>query len=766
MKNQRIVQYVINAGFIAGLTMPAVAQEAQPAIEEIIVSARKVAEDVQTVPISMSVISGEALVAQSVATLADIQGQVPNLFLQTHPSEPQSLSFAIRGQKQNDIAISLDPSVGLYIDGLYYPRTIGLRGALVDLERVEVLRGPQGTLYGRNTTGGAISLFSRQPTDELGGSLGVSLGTYSHREVTGLLNLPLSDSAALRLVAQKRSHDGYGRDGLGRDLVDEDSTYLRGKLRMALSDTVEATLSGSFHENDSGGSIIQLVGLRPPNSGAAQPWEGTLAALQTSFQGGLGLVDAINTLKSYIGGVGGDFYRTGGTEPGWSDVRAYNLGLDVDIELSSTLTLRSITGYQSLDRENNGDFDGTPFTLISALRTTDTSYASQEFQLLGGHETFNWVAGLYAGLEKGTDTTLGDAIPNLNPASPSSFDARVRYKSYAAFSQFNWQFAEDWRLTAGLRFSRDEREMKVFNGNRLIACLVPAPGTLVTGQPTNPNNGPALCPQTFDDSFSEPSWLVSLDHEFSENLMGYGKVAYGYRTGGRNQRGLNTRESFAKFDPETVTEYEVGLKADILDNRLRLNVALFWDDYEDAQRSTTVPTLSGAPTTVITNAAKAEVRGMELEAALYATDHLTLRAGIGLTDAKYDEFVDVTGDRTDEEFDVPEWTANFSGRYQRPVDWGQWAIQLDYQWIDEYVQWPTAINLNAVTQGSYGLVNARLSFNLRGLNADISLFGKNLTDEEYLAVSNSSEASLGYVYGIAGEPRTYGIEFVKRFGGL
>jgi iron complex outermembrane receptor protein len=729
------------------------------AIEEITVSARKIDESVQTVPISMSAMSGDEMENQSIRNINDIQAQVPNLFLQTHPSDPQALSLSIRGQRQNDILLTLDPSVGIYIDNLYYPRTMGLRSALVDVERVEVLRGPQGTLYGRNTTGGAMSIYTKNPTDALGGSLALSAGNFSAREVKGIANIPLTDTAALRLVAQKADRDGYGENAFGDELEDEDSQYLRAKLRLDITPEIQAILFGSYHKNETGGDIRKLAYVNPNVP--------SLATRVTVAQGGAASHPAALALLQ--GYVGGDFYETDGTFPMWSDFEGHTLGFDLTADLGNGIEFRAITGYEKFERDNSQDGDGTPFAIVEALRTTEASYLSQEFQLLGGGDDFNWVTGIYYGHEDGEEWNASIVVPNISPTSPTIYAADVDNRSYAVFGQANWEFMPDWRLTLGARYSWDEREIDANNSNKRDGCIVPAPGVPVTGIPANPANGPSQCPRNFSDDFSDPSWLVSLDHQLSEDVMVYGKVAYGYRTGGRNMRGVNYIENLAAFDPETVTEYELGFKSEFLDRRVRLNMAFFYDDYEDIQRSTTVPIPGVGITTVVANAAAATVKGIEAELQMLLTEGWSFRAGYGWTDMEYDEFFALADsttilDRSGETFGVPEKSANISTRYALPMQWGEVAAQVDYQWQDEYITVPEVPTKGPLTQQSFGLVNARLTFAIDSMDADISLFGKNLADEEYIVGGGNAETSVGYTFVIPGEPRTYGISFTKRLG--
>jgi iron complex outermembrane receptor protein len=768
--NETNVHWIASAFSV--LTMASVVQAEEASTDaagltEIVVTARKFSESAQSVPLSIVAATGADLEDHSVRTLSDVQALVPNLVLQQHPSEPQSLSFAMRGQKQLDLTLTLDPSVGLYVDGFYNPRSIGLRGAMIDISRLEVLRGPQGTLYGRNTTGGAISLYTNDPSDSYEGSVLASAGNYGQWNVEGVANFPFNADVALRIVAQHNESDGYGKDGLGARLAGEDNSYYRGKLRARFGDRLEAIASMSYLDTFSSGSIIQPRGFAP---GLSSP-----AVLQTALQMGLAssipqltpqnLATAKQALESYVGGVGGNPYRTAGTDPSWSTVKVWTAGLDLKIALGEHLDLRALSGYQNLKRANNGDFDGTPYTLVGSFRSTDSDYYSQELQLLGGTDEFNWVVGAYYGRESGNEVTVSPAIPLVNRASPTTYDTDATNESSAAFVQGIWEFIPRWRVTAGLRYSEDQRELVARNHNALIPCLVPAPGFDTTGQPGVPGNGPAQCPRTWNDKFSDPSWLISLDHEFETGVLGYAKVARGYRSGGRNLRGLNTLVSFSTFNPENVTEYEVGLKSEWFSRSLRLNFSYYYDDYTDIQRNATVATPTGAPSTRTVNAAEATVQGFEAEAVWRATDHLTLSLAVGRLDAKYDKFVDLTGDRTNEPWGLPEWSGNAGVRYVYPLEIGEFAAQFDYDYQGEFVIDGQVPSVAQLTEPSRGLVNGRISIALDSWNAEVAVFGRNLTDKEYYVSGSSSERSIGYNYALLGEPRQYGVEFRKRFGG-
>ncbi|WP_454882435.1 TonB-dependent receptor [Sphingomonas oryzagri] len=736
-------------------TLPSAQPAVSDTVEDIVVTARKVSENLQSVPVAVTALNGAALANASIRTTNDLQSQIPNLYIQKSSNDPQAFYVAIRGQKQDDLPLTLDPSVGIYINGMYVPRTYGLASALVDLDRVEVLRGPQGTLYGRNTTGGAISFFGKDPTDKLGASVDVTGGNYGAWNVVGILNAPLADGVGLRIVGQRGEHDGYGHDALGRDLDDEDSSYLRATLKGQIGSRITATLWGDYSKNKTGGLIAKFAGISQgsPPGGAAT----VEAAAENGDLSDAAIGAAVGQLQSYTHTNG--FYDTNGTARGASRYEGEKAGLDVKADLGGGITLRSITGYQHFRRTAGGDLDGTPVNILTSLLGTYDRYLSEEIQLLGGNKRFNWVVGLYGGDERGKEYSVNTILADINPGNPNDFDAFVRNRSGAVFAQANWEFIDGWRLTGGARYSSDRREIISLNTNAGV-CVVPAPGV----ESTPP--GDSQCPRTFKKTFSKPSWLASIDHQFTRDIMGYAKVSRGYRTGGFNYRGANEEETFASFQPEIVTEYEVGAKTELFDRHLRFNVAAYHDDYRDIQRSITVPTSGGAPATIVTNAAKARINGFETEATLRVSHQFTLNGSAGLTDAKYKKFVDLTGDRSGEHFDVPKWTASAGARLTQPTRWGEAALQADLHWQSKVYLVPSAPTLSQVAQSEYGLLDLRATLDLDRWNAQIALFGKNVAGKHYLASAISLESALGYNYVVPGEPRTFGIEITKRFGGI
>jgi iron complex outermembrane recepter protein len=740
------------------------------ALDEVVVTARKVEENLQKIPVSVTALSADALAEHSIRNLSEIQSQVPNLLLKESAVEPQALTLAMRGQEQNDIPLTADPSVGIYIDGLYYPRTLGLKGALVDLDRVEILRGPQGTLYGRNTTGGALSLYTANPTFNDGGSIEVGGGNYNAWDFTAVGNAAVNDFAAFRVVVEHDAHSGYGEDAAGRGLESQDGWMTRAKLLLKFGSNVQALLFANYQQDTAGGGLWKLNSLAPASSCPSIGLPGCAFTLESAIEKfGPGILApgnpnapaqfgaTIAQLQSYIGS---DPYRTDTTTPSDSKFYGSTVGVDVKADLSEHVTIRSITGYERLNRNNNFDTDGTPFTGVTSNLLSKDRYVSQELQLLGTQGSLSWLGGLYFGNESGSEGGLNSILPFLlGPEIPIQFTAGVRNETYAAFAQTIWEFIPTWRLTTGVRYSWDDRRIVSDNTQGAIGCVVPAPGVIITPP------GDSQCPRTFENKFSAPSWTVSLDHQLTEDLFGYAKVARSYRSGGENFRGANTPESFAPFNPEYVTEYELGAKTEFLQRRLRLNAAIYNDNYSDIQRSISIPTAAGVPTTRISNAASAKIRGVELEGQWQAIERLTFSLAGGYTDAYYTKFTDpLLGDLSQLPFAFPHWTANAGARYQLHVPGGTLALQTDYRWQSAQVLVPQNLNPAAFTQPGYGLLDARATWHFERYDTDIAVYGKNLADKVYATSGASLEASVGFGVLVIGQPRVVGAQITKHFG--
>jgi iron complex outermembrane recepter protein len=744
----------IGAALLAStaIASPAIAESdgqghAGAQLEEIVVTARRVEESLQSVPVSITALSGAALEQRSIVNLTDVGKAVPNLFVREGPQDPSSAFITIRGQAQSDSLITIDTAVGLYVDGVNYPRSFGMRSNMVDVERIEVLRGPQGTLYGKNTTGGAFSVITRNPTDEFGASIKVNAGNFATFGGQGVLNIPIADGVGLRLVGGLATRgEGFGSNAAGQELQTEDSKFVRGKLMLDPTPDLNILIAADYQEYDNGGPVVNLGGTVTTGLGA------------TSYGIEKGLSGAAAVAAFQTEASGGGFWNSNGTFDRGSRFEAYGGSLDINWDITDSISMRSISSWRQYERDTAYDFDLSSATIIHPHTMTPYDRnATQEFQLLGDFDKVTYVIGLYGSDERGLDGSVAKSVGALTNFSTNVQDATVISRSLGIFGQATWEFADNWSLTGGLRYTSERKIMKTRNRDISLA------GVVTCNVPVQLLDAPEACEGTLDNSFAEPSWLISLDHQLTDDAMVYGKVSHGFRGGGQNLRGTRILDSFQSFAPELVTEYEAGVKTELFDRRLRLNAAIYYDELSDVQRSVLVAA-GNLPITIVTNAASATLYGGEIEGTFRATDHLTLQAGYSYNKAEYEEFIDFTGDRSAEAWPTPEWQFNASALYSMPTSFGSVAASIDYYMQADYNVSPASKRSKEVTQKSYGLLGARVSatFDDRGL--EVALYGRNLMDEEYFTTGIGLE-SLGYNITFAGEPRIYGIELTQRFGG-
>ncbi|MCY3794691.1 MAG: TonB-dependent receptor, partial [Gammaproteobacteria bacterium] len=467
-------------------TRPAVAAEG--VIEEIVVTARKRAESLQEVPVAVSAFSGEEMERQNVQEFVDVQAQLPGVYITQTQADPTIARISIRGQEQPGTLLTTDASVGVYIDGVNLPRQAGLNANLFDLERVEVLKGPQGTLYRRNNTGGAINLFSRKADYEgTHGYLRASAGNESYTQFAGAANIPLADNAAVRLAAQKTDQDGFGKSNFtGADLYDQDEVFLRGSLTWDPTDRMNIQLQADYMKADEGGAAEKLVQpggniLDPNNSLPTTP------ALVAGIELGVlnpahipsranpipgptfipGLVAGYNALVGY---TQGSLLETDANADVFSKATLWGGGLTIDYELNDSVSLKSVTGYRDWKSDRLLDMDGTPFTILHPFLFVDADIVTQEVQLLGSTPRLDWVVGGFYSKEEGLDGSHTLSVRVLNPTRNIT-EGKVTNKSWALFAQGTYALNESLNLTAGLRWTEETKEL--VNMNRLELADLP-----------------------------------------------------------------------------------------------------------------------------------------------------------------------------------------------------------------------------------------------------------------------------------------------------
>jgi len=717
-------------------------------IEEIVVQARRRSETAQSVPVAITAISGDDLVNRSVVTVKDIQAQTPSLQVMPASNSPTSVFLSIRAQTNADIRLNQDLAVGVYVDGVYLPRAIGLDASdLFDVERVEVLKGPQGTLFGRNTTGGAINIFTKTARQEAEGLARLRVGNFGTLNATGMINLPLSDTLAIRIAAVENTRDGFARNSVGdrRRLGSRDDQSLRGSLLWEPTDALSVTLRGYYGHSASTGPAFKPVDMIA----------GSTANRVVAAETGLSLPDARALYLSY---VGGDKQVAAFNQPFDERVRNYGGSATVEWEVADSVEIKSITAYQGFKRFTRSDLDASPFSIIGYdfYRTKDHQF-SQELQIGGTSfdDALTWVGGGYYSDERGWEGGDQRTTPAISANSPATTYGRIRNRNWGVFAQVSYRIVEGLNATAGLRYSKDIRDLFSANHNPTICTALGVPLTGLSGP-----CGRQLPTATFDGV----SYTASLDYSVTRGVMLYARTGRGFRSGGLPLTGGSTASaaaatlSFAPFQPEEVTDYEVGVKADLFDRHARVNLAYYHSDYSNIQRSISQFFPGLGTIAQVQNAATGKIDGVEAEVTITPLSGLELRASGAYTDARFTDYV-VNGvdlSATPIVF-APKWSYSLSGAYTADMSFGSVRAQLDYGWNDKLTTSGTRGVRNPL-----GLLNGRLSASLESAGLDIAVYGRNLTNEHYNAYS-IDQSSLGIVVALQGEPRSYGIEITKHF---
>jgi iron complex outermembrane receptor protein len=705
-------------------------------LEEVIVTAQKREENVQSVPIAVSAFSAEVIRNARMLTMDDISRQVPGFTVTNfNPATPQPF---IRGIGSSPSDAGSDASVGVFIDGVYAGRAGGYRAELYDVQRIEVLRGPQGTLFGRNVAGGALNIITNAPEEEAGAELELTGGNYSLLQAKGMVTAPLTDGLAGRLAFITRDRDGHTDNTVTDNKVrDEDNWSARGRLQWDALDTVTALLTGEYTKDD-------LKGPAARNYEGADPAEvlPILDPLLAVFQNSL--LPTSPDAFDIEAGVDGKFER---------EMSAATLQVDWDLEFG---VLTSISGYRKNEYNFFDDLIGLAFDpdavitlddpLLSNSADEDSDQVSQELRLNSIDGEMEWTVGLYY-LDEDVDRE-----ETFTPIGvPVTYDQKASTTSYAVFGQFTYPLLESMNVTLGARYSYDEKNFDVTAYGTEIGF------GLLTPDPENPSAGAVGFSASDDDSWSNLSPKISLEYTPVDDTMYYFTVAHGYKSGGYNGQSTNKDAAQTPFDEEKVTNYEIGVKTDFDDGLARLNVAAFYMDYEDLQ----VFVVSDV-TLFVDNAAEADIYGIEAEFYYAPTDQLDFALTYAYLDAELGNN-DIDGVEEGNTLTrSPKNSASASAQYTIPLkDIGDLLLRADYTWQDKV--YFLLQNPRQSRQEDYGLLNLRVA--LQGSNGwKVALWGKNITDKDYWvhAIDPSYGADLG-ASGIMGDPRTYGITGTYRW---
>lgn len=739
--------------------------------DEIIVTARKVEENIETTPITMSAVTGEMMDKRGTNDIEDISRFIPNLQINANGGAGGSSTTSniyIRGVGQPDFLITTDPGVGIYIDGVYYARAVGSIMDLVDIDRVEVLRGPQGTLFGKNTIGGAVSIVSKKPSHTGGGQVQAFAGKNNYFEGRASFDVPMSDTLAARFSGLYKTKHGYTKRLLtGEREGDGETIAGRAYFSYTPTDKFSADLAVDYSNHN--GNTAELAILQfEPSAPLAGLWQALVGA-----PAGIAAPVRVNTNPR----------ENNSTGPNIDDNEIFGVGLTTKYDFGA-VSLKSISAIRTLSAEFGRDNDGTPNQYLETHDKDHQVQYSQELQLSGQavEDKLDWVLGGYYFKEIAKDTNdvrLASGIFNaleafpaaVIPLTPTSvcpgpfppnvcaggagnpFNAgldldfniynKINSESYAFFGTGSYQLNDKWRISAGLRYTNEDKSyflnhFRVNSGAQII------PPTTVTA------------------SYNAWSPKFSLDYQASDQMFLYSSVSRGFKAGGFNGRPTSQAE-VESFDPEFLWAYEVGAKMNFADRRVLLNVAAFYNDYKDIQLNSVRADATGNLLLVVENGGTAHIKGLEADLRAKATETLTFDASLGLLDANYATLnpgVTITKDldlpRT------PSLTFSVGAEQVFPLsDQFDVTVRGDYTYQSKMAL--DVQNTPALIQDGYGLLGARITLSPRDGNWEVSAYGKNLTNELYLISGLTTLDSFGVVEATYGLPVEWGVSSKLKF---
>ena len=702
-------------------------------IEQIIVTAQRREQLLQEVPIAVTAIPSAQLEVRGISDLLDLKALAPNLLVSKYPNSNVASQVALRGGVTINGALYWEPSTGLYLDGAYLGKAVGSVFDLVDPERVEVLRGPQGTLYGRNTMSGAVNIVTRAPTGEFGGYVSFELGNYGYNVQKLSVDLPQVGIARASFGVRTENRDGlvdltYGSPDPSLDSRDK----FGGRFALALDFTDDFTADYRFDYTkvDQATPLSQLYRVTPV----------TPLFVQASTYASKKRLEQAST-----------------NWPGYEQLRLEGHNLTLSWDLNENNTVKSISSFRELYNDDSVDLDGVPLTIATANRITDFDQWSQELQWIGHTERMDYVLGLYYYDEDGYTIN-----PHVFFFGTDSSEYGFGAEAVAAYGQLDFKITDALTASAGLRWTdEDKNTLRV---------------KTVTGF------GAPIPRVTAEETFSATTPMASVAYRFGDAVNLYLRYAEGFKSGGFQGEAGNAVEAVIPYDPEEQVTWEVGAKSNALDGRLQFNVALFHNDIENmhVNRFTGLPGVS-----VIRNAGKARTKGAELEALWLATDDLRLQMNYGYLDAEWEEFMEapapgqpISNVADNRAFPhAPEHTLNLLADMRlAQVEWGELHGLADYSYTSSYYAYPYQLETVDPTRATasntkvdgYGLLNLRLTLSEIPLGSsgrgEAALWIRNVTDEQQ--PTNFIDFGPGffqnYTLAYFQEPLTYGATFTYR----
>lgn len=780
----RILYRIVSLGALAGLmTSQGLAQTNDPlVIEEIVVTAQKRAQSSQDIGIAVAAFDGDSLRDRGIDKAEQLNEIIPNVSLQNIGGGGVPIVI-VRGIGLQNFRINDSPTTAFYVDDVYQTSVASAEWTMFDLDRVEMLKGPQGGLYGRNALGGAVQIISKAPEVDVGnnGYLSVGYGEFSKAELEAAAGFALSDSAAMRISGRwvESSDAAYTNVTLGREQGEEDRKAARVALRFTPSDTTDVLFKIHGGNDDS-----QLTPLRPmgvyANIGTGAP-AGAPGVSLGFLNGvlGLGLGDPLCpsvragqgidpsdcatitgvTPASY--GIDSDVYTSPSATDGFQENEWSGASINARFEIGD-YSLQSITAYDSIDYRRFVDFDGTPLEHQHIDYNTEIESLSQEFRLFyNGSDTVNWVIGLNYANDDLDEATILEGADGILPLffggavfSPQTYAQET--DALAVYGHAEFQLNDAWNLIGELRYTDAE---KTFSGGSLLGF-------------SDGSTAPFVSTSDRTD-FQAFSGKIGLEWTPTDDVLIYGSVARGFKTGGFFGGFATSVEQLAPFDEETVLAYELGVKSDLADGRVRLNGSVFFYDRKDVQQNAADPA-SVVAIKRIANIGDVETTGAEIDLTWLASERLTFTLGVGTTDAEVTDSTFVQSsplpllpDTSMMGTNIPNYsdlTVNFMGRYDQPVGDN---LYLNFQ-VDGRYQ--SEMDLSVITdpievaifqEPSYSIWNVRAGMESVSGSWRVQAFIENVADKEYRNTVRN-DGTFG-VYELYGLPQTWGISFTYRW---
>lgn len=706
---------------LAALAMPVLAQDAPAsetgALDEVMVTAQRREQGIQTVPVAVTAIDPATIERRQVVDSKALVYNVPNLTGNSNVGQATANSFFMRGIGTTENLATADTSVGLYLDDVYIARQGANNFNLADVERIEVLRGPQGTLYGRNTNGGAIKIVTKKPGPDTEGSLRASYGNHGRWDLKLSGNTALTDTLYARANFLTQQGDGYLRNTtLDKDVNDLDYMGGRIALRQIASEAVEINLALDYSRDVTNGNYMSdIAGVLRPSTG---------------------------DVRNVVSGL-----------EARGEAKTWGGALHVDWSMADELQFRSITGYRSTDQDLNMDLSDQPVPLYNLLQLQESDQLSQEFQLSGDlTDRLAFVTGAYY-FDESSDVLISDRVRATPVAAQNQWnkDYTVDVESYGVFGQVEYGIGPVTLVAAG-RYTWEDRGFTVVQTSTL-------PGPLFNYTTADLiARGEAGQAIDVDREFSQFTPKLGVNWQVTDNLFAYVSFTEGFRSGGWTGRALRS-DQFVNVDPENVESWEVGLKATLLDGRIRWNTSLFTMDYTDLFNTLTVAGVYTVAT------ADAVIEGAETEFTLRATSWLDLFLNLGYLDTKYEG--DKPVNLADELQRAPQMQAKAGFSVDHPLASGSLLVNADVFYTDNYLVTPANLSVTAPllppgvdTTGDFTLVNASIGYRWNEDKYEVIASCTNCFDENYFE-GGTYIGSYAAVW--SGAPRFYKLGFGVKF---